>query len=51
MPMCWYGPPTSGVDDVSFENLRGILKEAYKAEKEMILIDDTNCDFKNNQNG
>ena len=48
--MCWYRPPTSGVDDESFENLRNILKEVDKEEKEIILIGDTNCDFKNNQN-
>ena len=48
--MCWYHPPTSGVDDASFENLRDILRKVDKEEKEMILIGDTNCDFKNNQN-
>ena len=48
--MCWYRPPTSGVDDASFENLRDILRKVDKEEKEMILIGDTNCDFKNNQN-
>ena len=48
--MCWYRPPTSGVDDESYENLRNILKEVDKEEKEIILIGDTNCDLKNNQN-
>ena len=48
--MCWYRPPTSGVDYESFENLRNIFKEVDKEEKEIILIGDTNCDFKNNQN-
>ena len=48
--MCWYRPPTSGVDNASFENLRDILRKVDKEEKEMILIGDTNCDFKNNQN-
>ena len=38
------------MDDESFENLRDILKEVGKEEKEIILIGDTNCDFKNNQN-
>ena len=38
------------MDDESFENLRNILKEVDKEEKEIILIGDTNCDFKNNQN-
>ena len=38
------------MNDGSFENLRNILKEVDKEEKEIILIGDTNCDFKNNQN-
>ena len=34
--MCWYRPPTSGVDDdESFENLRNIWKEVDKEEKEI----------------
>ncbi len=44
--MCWYRPPTPGVDDTSFENLRNVLKELDKEDKEMILIGDTNCDLK-----
>ena len=39
--MCMYRPPTSGVDYVSFENLRNILKGVDKTEKEMIVIGDT----------
>ena len=46
----WYRPPTSGVDDVSFKNLRNVLKEADKEEKEIILIGDTNSDLKSHQN-
>ena len=42
----WYRPPTSGADDVSFEYLRDLLKEADKEEKEIILIGDTNCHLK-----
>ena len=42
-------PPTSTVDDVSFENLRDIWKEADKDEKEMILTDDTHYDLKSHQ--
>ena len=46
----WYRSPTSGADDVSFEYLRDLLKEANKEEKEIILIGDRNCDLKNPQN-
>ena len=42
----WYRPPTSGADDVSFEYLRDLLKEAHNAEKEIILIGGTNFDLK-----
>ena len=38
------------MDDELFENLRSRLKEVDKEEKEIILIGDNNCDFKNNQN-
>ena len=38
------------MDYVTFENLRDLLKEVDKEEKEMILIGDTNCDFNSNQN-
>ena len=50
LTISWYRPPTSGVDDVSFENLRDILKEADKEEKETLLVGDTNCDLKSHQN-
>ncbi len=46
----WYRPQTAGVDDVAFEDLRGTISELDKAEKEIILIGDTNCDFKNSAN-
>ena len=38
--MCWYGPPTAGVDEFAFENLREILK-GLDREK----IGNTNCDL------
>ena len=41
--VCWYRPPTAGIDDTAFENLRQILKNLDKEEKEIILIGDTNC--------
>ena len=30
--VCWYRPPTSGVDEESFENLRDTLKQLDKEE-------------------
>ena len=48
--MCWYRPPTAGLDHESFKNLRDILRAVDKKKKEIILIGDTGCDFKNNQN-
>ena len=48
--VCWYRPPTSRVDEESFENLRDTLKQLDKEEKEIILIGDTNCDIASKQN-
>lgn len=45
---CWYRPPKSGNDTRSFENLRNLLSILDEEEKEIILIGDANCDFKNN---
>ena len=42
----WYRPPNSGVDDVSFQCPRDILKEADEEEKDIILIANANCDLK-----
>ena len=44
---CWYRPPTA--EDVAFENLRNSLKNLDQDDNEIILLGDTNCDFKNNQ--
>ena len=48
--ICWYRPPTASVDYAAFEELEKILKRLESDEKEIILIGDTNCDFKNNKN-
>ena len=48
--VCWYRPPTAGVDEFAFENLREILKSLDREEKEIILIGDTNCDLKCSKN-
>ena len=47
--VCWYRPPTAGVDEFAF-NLREILKGLDRAEKEIILIGDTNCDLQCSKN-
>ncbi len=41
------GPLTA--EDVAFENLRNTLKNLDQDGNEIILIGDTNCDFKNSQ--
>ena len=48
--VCWYRPPTDGVDDTAFESLRHVLIDLEKENIEMILFGDTNCDLKNKQN-
>ncbi len=44
--VCWYRPPTSCVDDEAFENLTGVLSGLDEDGKEIMLVGDTNCDFK-----
>ena len=44
--VCWYRPPTASVDDTSFENLRETLGILDKEGKELVLVGDPNCDFK-----
>ena len=48
--VCWYRPPTAGVDELAFEYLREILKGLNREKKEIILIGDTNCDLKCSKN-
>ena len=48
--ICWYHPPTACIDYAIFEELEKILKRLESDEKEIILIGDTNCDFKNHKN-
>ncbi len=36
-----------GADDVAYENLKGSIGELDRSGKEIILIGDTNYDFKN----
>ena len=42
----WYRPPTGETDTASFESLREFLKKLDSDEKEIILVGDTNCDFR-----
>ena len=48
--VCWYRPPTAGVDDITLENLRDILINLEKENFKIILFSDTYCDLKNKQN-
>ena len=44
--LCWYRPPTSGIDNTKYEALTKILEKIDAEGKEIILIGDKNCDFK-----
>ena len=47
----WYRPPTNEIDISTFEKIRDIIKELKQDEKEIIIVGDTNCDFKNMSDG
>ena len=49
--LCWYRPPTSDIDNCSFEALAKIIRKIDAESKEIILIGDTNCDFKSPKDG
>ena len=49
--LCWYRPPTSDIDNFSFEALAKIIRKIDTESKEIILIGDTNCDFKSPKDG
>ena len=44
--LCWYRPPTSGIDNTIYEALTKILEKIDAEGKEIILIGDRNSDFK-----
>ena len=44
--LCWYCPPTEGTDVSTFEALTKIIKKLDAEGKEIILVGDTNCDYK-----
>ena len=44
--ICWYRPPTEGTDVSTFEALTKIIKKLDAEGKEIILVGDTNCDYK-----
>ena len=44
--LCWYRPPTEGTDVSTFEALTNIIKKLDAEGKEIILVGDTNCDYK-----
>ena len=45
-----YRPPTTNVDDGTFENLRAVLTRLDRQDKEIILIGDNSCDVMDNKN-
>ena len=47
--IAWYRPPTSAVDNSSFEALREVLNRLDSQDREIILLGDTNCDLKTNK--
>ena len=48
---CCHRPPTNEIDISTFEKIRDIIKELEQDEKEIIIVGDTNCDFKNMSDG
>ena len=44
--ICWYRPPTEGTDSSTFEALTKIIKKLDAEGKEIILVGDTNFDYK-----
>ena len=44
--LSWYRPPTEGTDVPTFETLRELMQKLDAEEKEIILVGDTNCDYK-----
>ena len=48
--IAWYRPPTSAVDNPSFEAFREVLKCLDSDDREIMLLGDTNCDFKSSKN-
>ena len=49
--LCWYRPPTSDIDNCSFEALARIIRKIDAESIEIILIGDTNCDLKSPKDG
>ena len=44
--LCWYRPPTEGTDVSTFEALTKLIKRLDAEGKEIILVGDTNSDYK-----
>ena len=49
--ICWYRPPTNEIDISIFEKIWDIINELEQDEKEIVIVGDTNCDFKNMSDG
>ena len=44
--LCWYRPPTESTDNSTFEALTKIIKLLEAEGKEIVLVGDTNCQYK-----
>ncbi len=44
--LCWYRPPSETTDVLSFATLRELMQKLDSEGKEIILVGDTNCDYK-----
>ena len=44
--LCWYRRPTDGIDSSSFDALSNLTKRLDTEGKDIILIGDTNLDFR-----
>ena len=49
--ICWYRAPTNEVDMSTFEKVREAIEKLEQDEKEIIILGDTNCNFKSTSNG
>ena len=47
--LSWYHPPTTIIDGSSFQSLNEVLHDLDSKDKEIILVEDTNCDFKSDK--
>ena len=49
--LCCNHPQTSDIDNYSFKALARFIRKIYAESKEIIVVEDTNCDFKSPKDG